>query len=212
MTTSSTPDDAIVYIVDDDEQVRKAVTALVEAMGVTSESYPSAEDFLKAYDGRRPACLLTDVRMLGMSGLELQERMIEQGLSMSVIVLTAFATTPTTVRAMRNGALTLMEKPCNDDELWEAIRRGLANDRENYALEQQRTSLRQRLESLTPKEREVLDLMISGDANKVIARKLDCSIRTVENHRQKVFQKMEADSLAELVRMAVAIGIVPNLE
>jgi two-component system response regulator FixJ len=211
MSTPGTTDDAVVFIVDDDEQVRKAVKALVEAMGVTSETYPSAEEFLRAYDGRRPACLVTDVRMLGMSGLELQERMIEQGLSMSVIVLTAFATTPTTVRAMRNGALTLMEKPCNDDELWDAIRRGLANDLENFQLEQQRSNLKLRLESLTPKEREVLDLMISGDANKVIARKLDCSIRTVENHRQKVFQKMEADSLAELVRMAVAMGIVPNL-
>lgn len=211
MSTPPATDDAVVFIVDDDEQVRKAVKALVEAMGVVSESYASAEDFLRAYDGRRPACLVTDVRMLGMSGLELQERMIEQGLSMSVIVLTAFATTPTTVRAMRNGALTLMEKPCNDDELWDAIRRGLANDRENFELEQQRSNLKLRLESLTPKEREVLDLMISGDANKVIARKLDCSIRTVENHRQKVFQKMEADSLAELVRMAVAMGIVPNL-
>jgi two-component system response regulator FixJ len=211
MGTPGTTGDAVVFIVDDDEQVRKAVKALVEAMGVTSESYPSAEEFLRAYDGRRPACLVTDVRMLGMSGLELQERMIEQGLSMSVIVLTAFATTPTTVRAMRNGALTLMEKPCNDDELWDAIRRGLANDLENFELEQQRSNLKLRLESLTPKEREVLDLMISGDANKVIARKLDCSIRTVENHRQKVFQKMEADSLAELVRMAVAMGIVPNL-
>lgn len=211
MTNTATLDDPIVYIVDDDEQVRKAVTALVEAMGVASESYASAEDFLSAYEGRRPACLLTDVRMLGMSGLELQERMIERGHSMSVIVLTAFATIPTTVRAMRNGALTLMEKPCSDDELWEAIRRGLANDRENYELEQQRALLRQRLDSLTPKEREVLDLMIAGDANKVIARKLDCSIRTVENHRQKVFQKMDADSLAELIRMAVAMGIVPNL-
>jgi two-component system response regulator FixJ len=211
MGTPGTTGDAVVFIVDDDEQVRKAVKALVEAMGVTSESYPSAEEFLRAYDGRRPACLVTDVRMLGLSGLELQERMIEQGLSMSVIVLTAFATTPTTVRAMRNGALTLMEKPCNDDELWDAIRRGLANDLENFELEQQRSNLKLRLESLTPKEREVLDLMISGDANKVIARKLDCSIRTVENHRQKVFQKMEADSLAELVRMAVAMGIVPNL-
>lgn len=211
MSTPGTTDNAVVFIVDDDEQVRKAVKALVEAMGVTSETYPSAEEFLKAYDGRRPACLVTDVRMLGMSGLELQERMIEQGLSMSVIVLTAFATTPTTVRAMRNGALTLMEKPCNDDELWDAIRRGLANDLENFELEQQRSNLKLRLESLTPKEREVLDLMIAGDANKVIARKLDCSIRTVENHRQKVFQKMEADSLAELVRMAVAMGIVPNL-
>lgn len=211
MSTPPANEDAVVFIVDDDEQVRKAVMALVEAMGVSSESYPSAEEFLRAYDGRRPACLVTDVRMLGMSGLELQERLLEKGLSMSVIVLTAFATTPTTVRAMRNGALTLMEKPCNDDELWDAVRRGLATDRENYDLEQQRGSLKLRLEELTPKEREVLDLMIAGDANKMIARKLDVSIRTVENHRQKVFQKMQADSLAELVRMAVAMSIVPNL-
>lgn len=211
MNGTSAIEQAIVYIVDDDEQVRKGLVALVQAMGVASEAYPSAEDFLHAFEGRRPACLVTDVRMLGMSGLELQERLLQLGVSMSVIVLTAFATTPTTVRAMRNGALTLMEKPSNDEELWNAIRAGLASDLQNYELELQRSSLKQRLDNLTPKELEVLHLMIAGDANKVIARKLDCSIRTIENHRQKVFHKMEADSLAELVRMAVALGIVPNL-
>ncbi len=204
-------EEAIVYIVDDDEQVRKALVALVQAMGVASQAYASAEEFLQSFTGRRPACLVTDVRMLGMSGLELQERLLQLGVSMSVIVLTAFATTPTTVRAMRNGALTLMEKPSNDEELWNAIRGGLASDRKNYELELQRSALKERLASLTPKEQEVLHWMIAGDANKVIARKLDCSIRTIENHRQKVFHKMEAESLAELVRMAVALGIVPNL-
>lgn len=211
MNGTSAIEQAIVYIVDDDEQVRKGLVALVQAMGVASEAYPSAEDFLQAFEGRRPACLVTDVRMLGMSGLELQERLLQLGVSMSVIVLTAFATTPTTVRAMRNGALTLMEKPSNDEELWNAIRAGLASDLQNHELELQRSSLKQRLDNLTPKELEVLHLMIAGDANKVIARKLDCSIRTIENHRQKVFHKMDADSLAELVRMAVALGIVPNL-
>lgn len=211
MIPTPTNEEAIVYIVDDDEQVRKALVALVQAMGVASQAYASAEEFLQSFTGRRPACLVTDVRMLGMSGLELQERLLQLGVSMSVIVLTAFATTPTTVRAMRNGALTLMEKPSNDEELWNAIRGGLASDRKNYELELQRSALNERLASLTPKEREVLHLMIAGDANKVIARKLDCSIRTIENHRQKVFHKMEAESLAELVRMAVALGIVPNL-
>lgn len=211
MISTPTNEEAIVYIVDDDEQVRKALVALVQAMGVASQAYASAEEFLQSFTGRRPACLVTDVRMLGMSGLELQERLLQLGVSMSVIVLTAFATTPTTVRAMRNGALTLMEKPSNDEELWNAIRGGLASDRKNYELELQRSALNERLASLTPKEREVLHLMIAGDANKVIARKLDCSIRTIENHRQKVFHKMEAESLAELVRMAVALGIVPNL-
>lgn len=211
MSPSAPDDGAIVYVVDDDEQVRKAVRALVEAMGVESQTYASAEEFLRSYVGRRPACLITDVRMLGMSGLELQEQLHDLGVNIAVIVLTAFATTPTTVRAMRNGALTLLEKPCRDDELWDAVRHGLAIDRQNYELELRRAELKAHYDTLTPKEREVLNLMIDGDANKVIARKLDCSIRTVENHRQKVFQKMKADSLAELVRMAVAIGIVPNL-
>ena len=180
-------------------------------MGVETEAFGSAEEFLGNYTGRRPACLVTDIRMLGMSGLELQERLQQLGLSMSVIVLTAFASTPTTVRAMRNGALTLMEKPSNDRELWDAIGQGLASDSQNFQLEQQINTLKLRLGSLTPKELEVLHLMIAGDPNKVIARKLDCSIRTIENHRQRVFHKMEAESLAELVRMAVALGIVTNL-
>ena len=126
MSTNPLTDKAIVYVVDDDQQSRKAVLTLVNTMGIQVESFSSAEEFLSSYDNRRPACLVTDVRMLGMSGLELQERLNELGISISVVVLTAFATTPTTVRAMRNGALTLMEKPCDDDVLWDAIRTGLA--------------------------------------------------------------------------------------
>lgn len=201
-------ENAIVYVVDDDQQVRKAVMALVSAMGVPSEGYASAEEFLQAYEGHRPACLVTDVRMLGMSGLELQEQLSDRGVTISVVVLTAFATTPTTVRAMRNGALTLMEKPCDDDELWDAIRTGLANDVKNWELEQHRGSILEKLDTLTPKERQVLEYIVKGDANKVVARKLDVSIRTVENHRQKIFQKMGADSLAELVRFAMIAGVL----
>jgi two-component system response regulator FixJ len=198
---------AMIYIVDDDQQSRKAVLTLVQPMGIPAESFASAEEFLAAYDGRRPACLVTDVRMLGMSGLELQEQLNALGITISVVVLTAFASTPTTVRAMRNGALTLLEKPCNDDELWEAIRVGLAADETNSKLESNRSELLERLQTLTPKEREVLEYIVAGDANKRVARKLDVSVRTVENHRQKIFQKMRADSLAELVRMALAAGI-----
>ncbi len=199
-----------VYVVDDDQQACKAVLALVQTMGVPAESFASAEQFLTAYDGYRPACLVTDVRMLGMSGLELQERLNELGISISVVVLTAFASTPTTVRAMRNGALTLMEKPCNDDLLWEAIRSGIAADGQNWELEKRRGVIQQRLDLLTPKEREVLEFVVAGHANKVIAGKLDVSIRTVENHRQKIFQKMQATSLAELVRMALTVGVISD--
>jgi FixJ family two-component response regulator len=198
-------DEPVVYVVDDDVQALRAVTTLVEAMGLPTFGYNSAEEFLTAYDGRRPACLVTDVRMLGMSGLELQEELARRGVNISVVVLTGFATTAGTVRAMRNGALTLLEKPCRDDELWEAIRNGLAADREAVVEEQAREETRRRFESLTPKEREVLTLISAGDANKIVARKMNVSLRTVELHRQSVFTKMGADSLAELVRMVVSL-------
>jgi len=206
----SGPRESMVYVVDDDQQACKAVLTLVQTMGLPAESFASAEEFLETYNGHRPACLVTDVRMLGMSGLELQERLQELGITISVVILTAFATTTTTVRAMRNGALTLMEKPCDDDLLWEAIRAGLASDQQNWEQELRQSGLQQRLDLLTPKEREVLELIVAGDANKMIASKLDVSVRTVENHRQKIFQKMQAQSLAELVRMALTLGVLTD--
>lgn len=205
MTTS-----AKVYVVDDDQQACKAVLTLVQTMGLEVESFASAEDFLAAYDGHRPACLVTDVRMLGMSGLELQEHLNKLGITLSVVVLTAFANTNTTVRAMRNGALTLMEKPCDDDLLWESIRAGIAADQQNWQLEQRTSDIQERLATLTPKEREVLEHIVAGEANKVIANRLDVSVRTVENHRQKIFQKMKAASLAELVRLALTAGVITD--
>ena len=212
MTTEIQIDQATIFVVDDDQQSRKAVLTLIQAMGVPVESFASAEEFLQNYDGRRPACLVTDIRMLGMSGLELQEQLNKLGITIPVVVLTAFANTPTTVRAMRNGALTLMEKPCDDDELWEAVRTGLICDQQNWAQEQQREEIRNRVESLTPKEREVLGYIVAGDANKVVARKLDVSVRTVENHRHKIFQKMQAQSLAELVKMALSVGLTTKAD
>lgn len=193
-----------VYVVDDDAPSRRAVTKLVEAMGLESTGFDAAEDFLAAYDGRRPACLVTDLRMRGMSGLELQEEVRRRAPGVSVVIVTAYASTPVTVRAMRNGAVTLLEKPCRDDELWEAIRDGLVAARDAGAKEEQRDELRSRLERLSARERLVLDCMLAGDANKVIARKLGVSVRSVEMYRHGVFQKMAASSLAELVRMAVA--------
>ena len=195
---------AAVYVVDDDAAIRRSVAALVSTMDVDVFDYSSGEEFLEAYDGRRPACLVTDVRMLGMSGLELQETLNERGLSVAVVVITAYATTPMTVRAMRNGAFTFLEKPCNEDALWNAISKGLADDRKSYAEQQRRDEICARLATLTPKERRVFDCIVQGDANKVVARKLDVSIRTIESYRSRVFEKMQADSLAELVRMSVA--------
>ena len=203
-------DQSTVFIVDDDQHSRKAISTLVQMMGVRCETFESAEEFLESFDVRRPACLITDVRMIGMSGLDLQEKLKEMGVSISVVVMTAFATTTTTVRAMRNGALTLIEKPCGDDELWEAIRMALRADEKSYRLESTRKELMERFDLLTPKERDVLDFVVAGDPNKVIARRLGVSIRTIENHRHKIFQKLEADSVAELVRMAMTTGIVSD--
>jgi two-component system response regulator FixJ len=198
-------DQPVIFVVDDDDQARKAVMALIGAMGVETLGFASAEEFLAQYDGRRPACLVTDVRMLGMSGLELQEELRRRGATIPVIVLTAFASTPGAVRAMKNGAVTMLEKPCRDDELWEAVRDGLAADRQALAADVTRDDVRRRLATLSAKERDVLQYITAGDANKVVARKMGVSVRTVEIHRRGVFQKMGADSLAELVRLVVAV-------
>ncbi|MEN1679012.1 MAG: response regulator [Planctomycetota bacterium] len=193
----------IVYVVDDDPASREAVSLLVDEMGVAAESFGSAEEFLERYSGHRPACLVTDVRMLRMSGLELQEELNRRGVHMATVVLTAYADTPVTVRAIKNGAVTLLEKPCRDLELWDAIREALDQDAKRWAEDQRRLEMQSRLEGLSPSERAVLDLLMDGDPNKAIASKLDVSVRTVEVRRQSIYTKMGADSVAELVRRVV---------
>jgi two-component system response regulator FixJ len=197
--------DATVFVVDDDDQARESVCALIRSMGLEAESFPSGEAFLGAYTQDRPGCLVTDLRMLGMSGLELQDALIEHGFTLPVIVITAHPRTSLTVRAMRRGAITLLEKPYEDNELWDAIREGIERDATQHTEETQRQDVLRKLNSLTGKERVVMDMIVEGLANKVIARKLDVSIRTVESRRHDVFEKMQADSLAELVRMAVSL-------
>lgn len=190
----------IVYVVDDDPASREAVAELVQEMGVQSKTFGSAEEFLEKYDGRRPACLVTDVRMLRMSGLELQEELEERGTGLATIVLTAYADTPVTVRAIKNGAVTLLEKPCRDLELWDAIREGLSQDSATWAADCQQRERAEQLASLTDAERAVLDLILDGEPNKAVASKLEISVRTVEVRRQNIYSKMHADSIAQLVR------------
>jgi FixJ family two-component response regulator len=204
---SATTAEPTVFVVDDDRMARESVCALVRSLGVRAESFASAEEFLAAYTADRPGCLVTDVRMLGMSGVELQQRLIDDGVSLPVIVLTAYPRTSLTVKVMQQGAVTLLEKPYEDDELWDAIRGALANDartREELGWVQE---VRRRWETLTDKEREVLDGIVAGKANKVIARDLGISVRTVENRRRDIFAKMQADSVAELVRLVLEAGL-----
>jgi len=193
----------VVFVVDDDEQARMSVCALVQSMGLLAEAFPSAEEFLASYHEAGPACLVVDVRMLGMSGLELQEELNRRNALLPVIVLTAYARTPMTVQAIKAGAVTLLEKPYADDDLWDAIRRALAHDSTRRSEHERRQEIRGRAGRLTPAEHQVMEMIVQGKANKAIARQLDVSVRTVENRRREVFKKMQADSVAELVRLAI---------
>ncbi len=192
-----------VFVVDDDEGARTSVRALVRSMGIQVETFASAEAFLEAFVSNSPGCLVTDVRMLGMSGIELQEKLAADGIMLPVIIITAHAETPLTVRAIKSGAVTVLEKPCRDYELYDAIRDALLQDTARRSQAAEHQAFLQKVASLSPQERQVLDMMIEGAANKVIARRMDVSVRTVENRRQRIFEKTGTDSLAELIRLFV---------
>ena len=195
--------DPIVFVVDDDERARESVCALVQSMGLDSVPFASAEEFLEQHTNDHAGCLITDVRMLGISGLELHEKLNEMGSNLPVIVITAHATTAVTVQAMQGGAITLLDKPYREDELWSAIRKALALDAKNRVRNSHRQEIRQRRDQLSTSERDVLELVVSGKANKVIASRLDISTRTVENRRREIYRKMKADSVVDLVKMVI---------
>ena len=192
-----------VFVVDDDADARDSVCVLVRSMGIRADPFASAEEFLARYVEECPGCLVTDVHMLGMSGLELQEKLIERNVSLPVIVLTAYARTRVTVRAMAAGAVTLLEKPYDEEELWDAIRKALAKDTQRREGVQRQREIRVRVDQLTAGERAVMDLIVQGQPNKTIAKKLGISVRAVENRRSAVISKMQADSVAELVRLVI---------
>ncbi len=196
-----------VFVIDDDKPTRTSICALVGSMGLDTQAFASAEEFLQSYPAGHAGCLVTDVRLCGMSGLELQEKMIELETSLPVIILTAYARTPLTVRAMEHGAVTVLEKPYQDDDLWDAIRKALAQDVSGRARSNHRDILRNRIAELTPAQRRIMDGMVKGKANKVIAVELDVSVRTVEHRRREVFSKLEAQSLAELVRLVIEADV-----
>jgi FixJ family two-component response regulator len=201
------PTEPTVFVVDDQEQARKSVCALVRSMGVRGEAFSSGEEFLRRYVRDEPGCLVTDVRMLGMSGLELQQKLAAEMVRLPVIVMTAYPATRVVVRAMAAGAITLLEKPYEEEELWDAIRRALAKDAAQRAgLERQR-EVQLRASQLTPEERRVMNMIVSGMPNKTIAKRLDVSLRTVENRRREVFAKMGVDSVAGLVRLVIEGGL-----
>jgi len=196
----------IVMVVDDDSGVRNAMRSLLKSVGLSSALYSSAQEFVAAYDPQQPGCLLLDIRMPGMSGMELQQELNLRGAVIPVIFMSGHADIPMAVEAMQHGAFDFLQKPFRDQDLLDRIQRAIAKDGERRVALGERTRIKSRLESLTDREREVLDLMTQGKQNKMIAQDLGVSPRTIEIHRARVMEKMDAQSVAELVRMMLDLG------
>ncbi len=190
-----------VFVVDDDQAVRESLQFLLESEDLRVESFDSAERFLDSYSIYRVGCLLLDIRMPGMNGLELQKKLGEHKFSLPVIIVSGHGDIPVTVRAMRHGAIDFLEKPFDNDYLLERVKDALQRDIDNQKKRMQFDAIRARLDNLTPRERQVMALVVKDNPNKMIASELGVSIKTIEFHRAKVMEKMHADSLLHLVTM-----------
>jgi two-component system response regulator FixJ len=198
--------DKIVFVVDDDTAVRQGLAFMLRAAGYEVEAFPSAPAFLEHYDPRRGGCLLLDIQMPQMSGLDLQQRLNVHGWRIPVIFITGHGTVPLAIAAMKAGAFDFIEKPLREDALLVSIERALHWNDRAYEERLQRTILEARAALLTPREREVFELVASGEPNKIIARHLGISFRTVELHRARIIEKLQARSLSDLIRMAIIMN------
>jgi FixJ family two-component response regulator len=196
---------ATVHVVDDDDAVRSSLRLLLKSVGLPTVAHASAHEFLAAWDTDQPGCLVLDVRMPGMSGIELQAELNQRGAIIPVVFISGHGDIPMAVEAIQHGAFDFLQKPFRDQDLIDRVQRALASDADHRQLLQQRETLRQRYDSLTPREQEVLQLVTQGKANKVMAGDLGVSQRTVEIHRARVMEKMGAQSLAQLVRMVLEL-------
>lgn len=195
-----------VFVIDDDQAVRDSLELLLKSMGTKARAFESAQAFLDAYVPSLRGCIVLDIRMPGMSGMEMQQRLKALRCTLPVIFVTGHGDVPMAVEAMHHGAFDFIQKPFRDQELLDRINQALAWDQEHRSEEDQRRGVQERYASLTPREREVMDCVVRGLANKVIAMDLDLSQRTVEIHRARVMEKMNARSLADLVRMSLSLN------
>ncbi len=196
-----------VYIVEDDEAVRESLQLMLESVGYKTRVFTNANAFLEQHHSDMAGCLVLDIRMPGINGMELQRKLNERNSMLPVIFVTGHGDVPMAVEAMQQGALDFVQKPYREQELLEKIERAFEIDKTNRESLQQRQTIVARLHNLTPRELDVLRLMVEGKANKVIAIDLDISQRTVEIHRARVMEKLEANSLAHLVRMVMATDL-----
>lgn len=201
-----TQQEQMVYIVDDDEAVRDSLMMLLKSAGISAASYPSAQMFLEQDLSRARGCLVLDIRMPGMNGLELQDALLKKGIHLPIIFITGHGDVPMAVEAMKKGAVDFVQKPFNDDELLHCIEKALSKSSADSDKERQVEDIKARLDSLTPRERQVMEMVVAGKANKVIAIDLNISQRTVEIHRANMMEKMRVRSVAELVQKVMHAG------
>ena len=201
----------VIFVVDDDPSVRRSLARLLQSAGFLVETFPSAEDFLRCKPPESPSCLILDIRMPGLNGLELQEKMTAAGNLIPIVFITGHGTVPMSVKAMKAGALDFLQKPFDDRELLDAIQKALDRERQLREKKEEIRTIQRRVALLTPREREVFGLVVMGKMNKEIAYQLGVSEKTVKVHRARVMSKMEAQSLANLVRFSEKIGTPPKI-
>src|SRR5262244_1978380 len=204
--------DKSVFVVDDDAAVRQGLRFMLRAAGYSVEGFPSARSFLQDYDPRRGGCLLLDVRMPQMNGIELQQQLNVRGWRIPVIFITGHGTVSLAIAAMKAGAFDFIEKPLRENALVESIERALHWNNRSYEERLERAGLQVRAASLTPREREIFDLVAAGEPNKAIARRLGISFRTVELHRAHIIEKLHAQSVSDLIRMGIILNFNPSTQ
>ena len=199
--------DPIVFIVDDDLSVRRTTERLIRSAGFKAQTFTSAREFLASPRPEGPACLVLDVRMPGLSGMDLQRELTQSGIHIPIIFITGHGDIPMSVRAMKAGAVEFLTKPFRSRSLLDAVRAAIDRDQSAHKARSETGELRQRYEQLTPREREVMALVVAGQLNKQVAGELSTTERTIKFHRAHIMQKMGAESLADLVRMAEKLGV-----